>query len=45
MGRSGRLFPGINIRLYTKGFYEKMEDFDQAEIETAPLDKIYVQVK
>ena len=46
MGRAGRLFPGVNIRLYTQRFYEnRMRDFDQAEIETAPLEKIYVQVK
>jgi len=46
MGRSGRLFPGKNIRLFTENFFEnKMRAFDPAQIETAPLEKIYAQVK
>lgn len=46
LGRAGRLCPGTNIRLFTKEFYEKkMRPFDPAEIECAPLEKIYTQVK
>lgn len=45
MGRTGRVFAGYNIRLYTRGFYENMAEFDAPEMETAPLEKLYVNVK
>ncbi|CAD7943828.1 unnamed protein product [Amoebophrya sp. A25] len=45
MGRTGRVFAGTNIRLYTRGFYESLPEFDAPEMETAPLEKLYVNVK
>ncbi|CAE7481272.1 unnamed protein product [Symbiodinium sp. CCMP2456] len=45
-GRTGRVFEGVNIRLYTKQFFESyMDEFDPPEMQTAPLEKLYVNVK
>ncbi|CAE8718243.1 unnamed protein product, partial [Polarella glacialis] len=45
-GRTGRVFEGICIRLFTKQFYENyMVEFDPPEMSTAPLEKLYVNVK
>eukprot|EP00434_Breviolum_minutum_P033738 symbB.v1.2.029856.t1/scaffold3312.1/size59238/1 len=45
-GRTGRVFEGVNIRLYTKQFFDSyMDEFDPPEMQTAPLEKLYVNVK
>eukprot|EP00931_Biecheleriopsis_adriatica_P048937 TRINITY_DN2828_c0_g2_i1.p1 TRINITY_DN2828_c0_g2~~TRINITY_DN2828_c0_g2_i1.p1 ORF type:complete len:2336 (+),score=540.50 TRINITY_DN2828_c0_g2_i1:45-7052(+) len=45
-GRTGRVFEGVNIRLFTKQFFDTyMHEFDPPEMQTAPLDKLYVNVK
>ncbi|CAK8993190.1 ATP-dependent RNA helicase TDRD9 (Tudor domain-containing protein 9) [Durusdinium trenchii] len=49
-GRTGRVFEGVNIRLYTKQFFDSYMDepgalwFDPPEMQTAPLEKLYVNV-
>eukprot|EP00438_Fugacium_kawagutii_P006034 Skav202273 [mRNA] locus=scaffold3044:22303:25973:- [translate_table: standard] len=36
----------VNIRLYTKQFFDSyMDEFDPPEMQTAPLEKLYVNVK
>ena len=46
MGRTGRVFPGLNIRLFPKDFYEDvLDEFDLAAMKTAPLEKTYIQAK
>ncbi|CAD7946872.1 unnamed protein product [Amoebophrya sp. A120] len=45
-GRCGRVFTGIAIRLYPRRLYQHiMAPFDRAEIENAPLERLYLQVK
>ncbi|CAD7975928.1 unnamed protein product, partial [Amoebophrya sp. A25] len=45
-GRCGRVFAGVAIRLVPRTFYQQgMPPFDRAEIESAPLEKLYLQVK
>ncbi|PHJ18936.1 helicase associated domain protein [Cystoisospora suis] len=45
-GRTGRVFPGLSIRLVSRQFYEKcMRRFDPPEMQTAPLEKLYLDVK
>merc|ERR1711970_1015334 len=45
-GRTGRVFEGVCIRLFTKSFYDNdMPEFDPPEMLTAPLDKLFVNVK
>ena len=39
------MFAGTNIRLYTKSFFNDLTEFDPPEMETAPLEKLYVNVK
>ena len=39
-------FAGTCIRLYTKSFFDKyLDEFDPSEMQTAPLEKLYVNVK
>ncbi|CEM27081.1 unnamed protein product [Vitrella brassicaformis CCMP3155] len=45
-GRTGRVFPGVAIRLVSDKFYHNcMSKFDPPEMEVAPLEKLYLQVK
>ncbi|PFH36294.1 hypothetical protein BESB_044860 [Besnoitia besnoiti] len=45
-GRTGRVFPGLSIRLVSRQFYERcMRRFDPPEMQTAPLEKLYLTVK
>ncbi|XP_026192372.1 uncharacterized protein LOC34620335 [Cyclospora cayetanensis] len=44
-GRTGRVFPGVCIRLVTSSFYQNcLRVFDLPEMQTAPLDKLYITV-
>ncbi|CAJ1328822.1 unnamed protein product [Effrenium voratum] len=45
-GRAGRVFPGVSIRLVPRSFYtQHMTQYDAPEIEQAPLEKLYLNVK
>jgi len=45
-GRTGRVFDGVNIRLFTRWFHDNyLLEFDPPEMQTAPLEKLYVNVK
>ena len=42
---AGRVFPGVCVRLVSMRFYEKsLRVFDLPEMQTAPLDKLYITV-
>lgn len=44
-GRVGRVFPGVCVRLVSSSFYNKcLRVFDLPEMQTAPLDKLYITV-
>ena len=43
MGRTGRVMKGVNIRLFSRKFYEQsMIEFDLPEIATSPLGTLYI---
>ncbi len=46
-GRCGRVFSGLAIRMVPRNFYQNgpMPVYDAPEIENAPLEKLYLQVK
>ena len=45
-GRAGRVYPGVSIRLVPRSFYtQHMAQYDAPEIEQAPLEKLYLNVK
>eukprot|EP00931_Biecheleriopsis_adriatica_P024385 TRINITY_DN1520_c1_g1_i2.p1 TRINITY_DN1520_c1_g1~~TRINITY_DN1520_c1_g1_i2.p1 ORF type:complete len:3371 (-),score=1236.43 TRINITY_DN1520_c1_g1_i2:41-9523(-) len=45
-GRTGRVFPGVSIRLVPRNYYSQhMPQYDPPEIEQAPLEKLYLNVK
>lgn len=45
-GRAGRVYPGVSIRLVPRTFYtQHMAQYDAPEIEQAPLEKLYLNVK
>jgi len=45
-GRTGRVFEGLAIRMIPKLFYQQaMGQYDAPEIENAPLEKLYLNVK
>lgn len=42
---AGRVFPGLCIRLVSSSFYKScLRVFDLPEMQTAPLDKLYITV-
>lgn len=46
MGRTGRVFAGINIRLYSNQFFDSgIEDFDLPAMRMSPLEKTFIQAK
>lgn len=45
LGRTGRVFAGLCVRMITRRFYETLQEHDPAEMLTAPLEKLYLQTK
>ncbi|CAH1801480.1 unnamed protein product [Owenia fusiformis] len=44
-GRTGRVFPGKCIRMFTKAFCDTLPLFDMPQMQIAPLDKLVLEIK
>ena len=44
-GRTGRVRPGTVWRLYSKDFYQRMDEFDPPELQQTPLEHVIMQIK
>ena len=44
-GRAGREFPGLVIHTIPRSFYTILPDFNTPEMNTAPLDKLYLNAR
>ena len=45
VGRTGRVFEGKCLKMYTRKFYRTLKEYDLPEIQSAPLDRLVLRVK